>query len=68
MEIKEPPLYEVVDIASIEDALFGRSKVPRNGTRSQVEFRYRSHKVRVVADGWVTVFSPVEESLTDAEY
>ena len=59
-EIKSPPLYEVVDIAGIHDALFGRPKANRSGTNSAVEFRYNQYKVSIEADGWVTVSSRTE--------
>ncbi|WP_224448646.1 HalOD1 output domain-containing protein [Haloprofundus salilacus] len=67
VDIKEPPLYEVVDTESVEGALFGRPEATRNGTQSKTEFRYRNHKVSVDADGWITVFSPVEKPLPDEE-
>ena len=54
-EVKSPPLYEVVDIASIDDALFGRPEANENDTDSVVEFRYNQYKVSVEANGWVTV-------------
>lgn len=54
-EIKSPPLYEVVDIASIDDALFERPDTSKNDTESIVEFRYNQYKVSVEANGWVTV-------------
>ncbi|WP_254532775.1 HalOD1 output domain-containing protein [Natrinema gelatinilyticum] len=66
-EIKNPPLYEVVDIAGIEDALFGRPKANRNGTDSTVEFRYNGYKISVEADGWVTVSSRSANSAADGK-
>lgn len=56
-EINEPPLYEVVGIEGIDDALFGCSKGSRDGTESKVEFRYNEYKISVKADGCVTVAS-----------
>ncbi|WP_224271065.1 HalOD1 output domain-containing protein [Haloprofundus salinisoli] len=67
LDIKVPPLYEVVDTESVEDTLFGRPEATRNGTQLKTEFRYRNHKVEIDAEGWVTVFSPVEKPLTDEE-
>ena len=66
-EIKNPPLYEVVDIAGIDDALFGRPEANRNGANSTVAFRYNSYKVSVKADGWVTVSSRSRDSAVDGE-
>ena len=54
-EVRSPPLYEIADIAAIEEAMFGRSRVSQDGTGSAFEFRYNEHVVRVEADGWVTV-------------
>lgn len=54
-DVKNPPIYEVVDIAAIDAALFGRPGANRDGTESTVEFRYNEYKVTVEEDGWVTV-------------
>ena len=54
-EILSPPLYDVIDVAAMESALFGRPTVSNEGTDSAVEFRYNGFKVTVEADGWVTV-------------
>lgn len=67
IEIRSPPLYEVVDIASIEDALFGRPDANRDGTTSTVESRYNQYKVSVEADGWVTVSGPSQRTLADRD-
>ena len=66
-EIKDPPLYEVVDIAGIEAALFGRPAANRSGVTSTVEFRYTDYRVRVEADGWVTVSNRSGDSKVDGE-
>ena len=66
-ELKNPPLYEVVDIVGIDDALFGRPGANRNGTNSTVEFRYNGYKVSVEADGWVTVSNRSGRSVADGE-
>jgi hypothetical protein len=66
-EIENPPLYEVVDIAGIDDALFGRPEASRNGTDSTVEFRYNGYKVSVKSDGWVTVSDRSEDSAANDE-
>lgn len=63
VEIQNPPLYDVVDIASLESVLFDR---PRgNGTASTVEFHYNQYKVSVESDGWVTVADRSEGLGTD---
>ena len=64
-EVLSPPLYAVVDVAALEDALFGRPAVQPNGTESSVEFRYNEYKVGVEADGWVTVSKPADETVAD---
>lgn len=66
-ELTNPPLYEVVDITGIDNALFGRPEANRNGTNSMVEFRYNGYKVSVEADGWVTVSDRSEDSAADGE-
>ena len=67
VEVTNPPLYEVVDISGLDDALFGRPETSRNGTESSVEFRYNEYKVRVEADGWVTVLRRDGEATSDGE-
>ena len=64
-EILSPTLYDVVDVAAIEKALFGRPDVSENGTESAVEFRYNEYKVSVEADGWVTVSKRTDEATAD---
>lgn len=67
VDIKNPPLYEVVDIAGIDNALFGRSEANQNGTDSTMEFRYNGYKVSVEADGWVSVSRRAGDSAADGE-
>ena len=64
-EVLSPPLYDVVDVAAMEDALFGRPEVSENGTKSAVQFRYNEHKVTVEADGWVTVSARADGATAD---
>ncbi|WP_435158876.1 HalOD1 output domain-containing protein [Haladaptatus sp. DFWS20] len=58
-EIKDPPLYECVDIAAIEDGFFG-PKVNGHSRDSEgsVSFRYNQYHVEVTSDGWITVSEP----------
>ncbi|WP_254545325.1 HalOD1 output domain-containing protein [Halomarina pelagica] len=65
VEVKTPPLYEMVDVTGIENALFGRPDANRNDTDSTVEFRYNQYKVSVDADGWVTVAESSGRATTD---
>jgi hypothetical protein len=60
-EIKSPPLYEIVDVAAIEDALFGPETPTdsRPGTGS-VEFRYTDYLVTIGSDGWIQVYEAIE--------
>lgn len=54
--IKEPPLYEVVDIAAVKDALFGATESDTRGvTGGSLDFEYRGYRITVRADGWVQV-------------
>ena len=58
-EIKDPPLYECVDITAIEDGFFGNEV---NGhsrdSEGSVSFRYNQYHVEVASDGWITVSEP----------
>ena len=54
--IKDPPLYECIDVAAIEDAFFGPEVAgdERDG-EGTVSFRYHQYRVEVADDGWITV-------------
>lgn len=57
IELKSPPLYDVVDIPALEDAFFGREEDGKcrqgGGTTA---FRYNRYLVKVQGDGWIQVF------------
>ena len=67
VEIKEPPLYEVVDAEALEEALFNRPTASRESMGSSAEFHYNGYKVKVEADGWVTVLRQDGQSVTGGE-
>lgn len=57
-DIRDPPLYEVIDTAALEAALFG----PRSGVRARqcsTEFMYQGYRIEVQTDGWVRVHEQV---------
>ena len=60
-EITTPTLYEVVDVAAIEQVLFGTlpTESPRE-TTGRLEFRYTEYLVEVNSDGWVQLYEPAE--------
>ncbi|QZP39556.1 HalOD1 output domain-containing protein [Halobaculum magnesiiphilum] len=59
--IREPPLYEVVDIAAVKDALFGGTEPNiRGATGSSFDFEYRRYRITVRGDGWVQVAEPAQ--------
>lgn len=61
MDVGEPPLYEVLDVAALEAALFGSDTVGQSSTgHRSVEFMYRGHRVVVRSDAWVQVYDPRE--------
>ncbi|GKZ15996.1 HalOD1 output domain-containing protein [Haladaptatus sp. T7] len=58
-EIKDPPLYECVDIAAIEDGFFGKEVAGHTrDSEGSVSFRYNQYHVEVASDGWITVSDP----------
>lgn len=58
-EIRDPPLYDVVDIAAVKDALFGSTATGSRGMAGgTLEFPYRGYRVTVRGDGWVQVADP----------
>lgn len=59
--IREPPLYEVVDIAAVHDALFGAKLMDeRSVTEGSLDFEYRGFRITIRGDGWVQVDNPVD--------
>ncbi|WP_224447853.1 HalOD1 output domain-containing protein [Haloprofundus salilacus] len=58
-DIKQPPLYEVVDTAALESALFGSESSIR-ATQCSTEFMYRGRRIVVETDGWVIVHEQAE--------
>lgn len=55
--VKEPPLYEIVDVAALEEAFFGSPTLaPSNDTFRSVEFMYRGHRIVVRSDAWIQVY------------
>jgi hypothetical protein len=53
-DLHSPPLYEVVDVAGIERALFG------SNSDGSIEFRYTEYLVKIGSDQWVQVYEPTE--------
>lgn len=59
-EIKEPTLYEVLDVPALEEALFGPSNIQKQSSDlRQVEFMYRNHQIVIRSDGWVQVHQSI---------
>jgi hypothetical protein len=58
----EPPLYDFVDVAALDEAFFGSDATgtSRRGVGT-VEFEYGAHLVKVRSDGWIQVFEPAED-------
>jgi hypothetical protein len=56
-ELKDPVLYDCVDIAALEDSFFGPSIVgERRDAVGSVEFGFGEYRVEVSSDGWVSVY------------
>ncbi|WP_224338151.1 HalOD1 output domain-containing protein [Haloprofundus halobius] len=49
-DIKQPPLYEVVDTAALESALFGSGSSIQT-SQCSTEFMYRGHRIVVQTNG-----------------
>jgi len=54
--ITSPLLYDCVDAAALEEAIFGPGESVRRSVGS-VEFRFDDLLVRVRSDGWVEVYA-----------
>lgn len=60
-EVDVPPLYDVVDVAAIQRALFDHEPRARSGNvAGTVSFRYREKLVRVRSDSLIQVYEPSE--------
>lgn len=61
LELRDPPVYECVDVSAIEATFFGiYGTDPSRGSDGSVEFRYTDYLVKVDSDGWVCVYESVE--------
>ncbi|MGA9400661.1 HalOD1 output domain-containing protein [Haladaptatus sp.] len=55
-DLKDPPLYDCVDIAAIEDGFFGpKINGQTRDSEGSVAFWYNQYHVEVTSDGWITV-------------
>ncbi len=56
-ELKDPVLYDCVDISALEDAFFGSDVAgdSRDGTGT-VEFIFGEYRVTVNSSGWVSAY------------
>lgn len=62
LDVTDPPLYEVLDVAALEDAFFGSSIASRRDEDLRsVEFMYRGHRVVVRSDAWVQIYRPTAD-------
>lgn len=64
-ELKTPPLYEIVDIAAIDDAFFGTNS--ENGSQQgmgTVKFQYIENLIKIKSDGWISVYESAETGLS----
>lgn len=60
-DVKNPPLYEVVDTDALEAAYLGaREQTPDRDTYCSTEFMYRGLRVVVRNNGWVLVHERVD--------
>lgn len=59
--IKEPSLYEAVDITAVKDALFGARLLDERGVAGgSLDFEYRGFRITLRGDGWVQVAEPAD--------
>jgi hypothetical protein len=58
-DVKSPPLYEVIDVTGVENALFGLGTRVET-RRGVVEFRYGEYRLKVEGDGWILVFESAD--------
>jgi len=61
--VKSPKLYDVVDVASIERALFDPQTTTGSDGTGSVEFRYDIYRITVDGDGWVRVYESAKTDL-----
>jgi len=57
IEVKSPPLYEVVDVPAIENTFFGPDVAGESRQSvGTVEFQYTNYLIQVESDGWVQLY------------
>lgn len=62
-EAGAPPIYEFVDVAALEDILFGISvgETPQEQAVG-IEFRYYGYLVTLNSDGMIRIYEPEEDT------
>ncbi len=58
LEVKSPPMYECVDLATLEAAFFGSDVVGRCQGTGTVEFVYNEFIVGISINGWIRIYEP----------
>lgn len=54
-----PPIYESIDVQSLEDAFFGPSGADTQRSQAgAVNFQYDGLTISLRADGWISVYEP----------
>ncbi|WP_458206285.1 HalOD1 output domain-containing protein [Haladaptatus sp. NG-SE-30] len=60
-DITEPVLYDCVDIAALEDALFGPDVAGHSRDAvGSVEFQFGEYRIELKSDGWIAVYEPTD--------
>lgn len=58
-----PPLYDRIDVATLEDVFFSPSGTNVGSTEEPenvMAFDYQGYRVTIRNDGWISVYEPVE--------
>ncbi|MFC4550600.1 MULTISPECIES: HalOD1 output domain-containing protein [Halorussus] len=54
-----PPLYDSIDVESVEEMFFGPSGADtEREEEGTVSFHFDDHKVAVYSDGWIRIYEP----------
>lgn len=53
-----PPLYESIDVQSLEDMFFSSTRTVTQEVRGAVNFEYNDLTIGLRADGWISIYEP----------
>ena len=59
VDLKNPALYDCIDVSAIEHSLFGPNRGREKQNTGSIQFAFGDYRISVQSDGWVLVYESV---------